>query len=60
MAVHNRLASLASPQMVDERPAWLWVRHQDAETGFRTADRALTGAVRRLYDVDWPFVEGLA
>jgi hypothetical protein len=37
----------------------LWVRHQDAETGFRTADRALTGSVRRLYDVDWPFVEGL-
>jgi hypothetical protein len=56
---HGLLSMLAPVRFVDAKPAWLWVRHGDAETGFRRADRPITYDVRRRYDVDWSFVEGL-
>lgn len=56
---HPQVERIAPIRVVDRRPAWLWVRHQDAETGFRRAHHTLTDEVRALYDVDWPFVEEL-
>lgn len=59
MAVHMRPTSLAPVRFVDSDPAWLWVRHRDAETAFRRADQPITDEVRRLYAVDWDFIEEL-
>ena len=56
---HLHLRDIAPIIYIDEQPSWLWVRHQDAETGFRRANRPITRAVRRRYAVDWEFVEGL-
>lgn len=56
---HLHLRDIAPVTYLDEQPAWLWVRHQDAETGFRRATDHITQATRRRYAVDWNYVEGL-
>lgn len=56
---HGLLSMLAPVTFVDHKPAWLWVRHSDAETAFRHADQPITDDVRNRYDVDWPFLERL-
>lgn len=57
---HQRVRLLGPRRWLDARPAWLWVRHQDAETAFRQATRPITDDVRRRYAVDWEFLEALA
>jgi hypothetical protein len=59
-APHQRVKLLGPRRWLDPAPAWLWVRHQDAETWFRHAERPITDDVRALYDVDWDFLEELA
>lgn len=57
--VHPRIAMLAPITFVDQDPAWLWVRHQDAESGFRRADQPITPQLRALYPVDWDLLAGV-
>lgn len=57
--VHPRISSLAPVFAVDHRPAWLWVRHQDAESGFRRADQPITPELRALFPVDWDLLAGV-
>lgn len=59
MAVHPKVNRLAPTQMLDNEPAWLWVRHPDAETLFRRATDPLTDEVKALYHVDWEYLEGI-
>lgn len=56
---HLHLRNIAPITYIDERPSWLWVRHQDAETGFQRADQPITADVKQRYAVDWEFMEGL-
>jgi len=56
---HPNIAMLAPIHVVDQRPAWLWVRHQDAESGFRRADQPITPELRALYPVDWDLLAGV-
>lgn len=55
---HNELARLAPVRYIDERPAWLWVRHADARSGSRGAMQLPT-SIRRLFPVDWAFLGAL-
>ena len=56
---HGLLSTVASVIYVDSGPAWLWVRHVDAESAFRRADQPITDDVRSRYAVAWPFLERL-
>lgn len=56
---HLRIRELAPRVLLDPAPAFLWVRHQDAETGFRQAENEITDEVRAPYEVDWDFLEAL-
>jgi hypothetical protein len=51
--VHPQIARLAPVQFLDNDPAWLWVRHQDAQSGFRRAHDLITPALRATFPVDW-------
>jgi putative rhamnosyltransferase len=58
---HRKVRQFAHVQHIDNRVAWLWTRHEDTISGWRTADRPLTAKIRSLFDVDWsaldrPFV----
>ena len=33
--------------------SWLWVRHRETLSGWRTADRPIDDGVRRLFPIDW-------
>jgi hypothetical protein len=55
---HNDLGRLAPVRYIDERPAWLWVRHADARSGSRAAVQPPT-LVRRLFPIDWAFLGSL-
>jgi hypothetical protein len=54
---HQRIAQLAPIRHIDQAPAWLWVRHQDTNSGFKRAEMPLTPAVRDLYPVDWGLLQ---
>jgi hypothetical protein len=55
---HHHVDRLAPVLMVDHKPAFLWVRHQDTATPFRSTREPLTDEVRGLYDVDWGLIDG--
>lgn len=50
---HRRVAAAAPVVIVDEEPAWLWVRHRDTISGWKKADRPITSSLRRLFPIDW-------
>lgn len=50
---HRRLRKYAALKMLDKRPAWLWSRHDDTISGWRTSERPLSDYIRSLFDVDW-------
>jgi hypothetical protein len=54
---HQRIRQLAPVTEVDDRPAWLWVRHPDTNSGFHRAKRPLRGPIRRLFPIDWSLIE---
>jgi hypothetical protein len=60
MVQHRRVHELAPVRVIDTAPAYLWVRHPDTLTPFRSARDPLNSRVRDLYDVDWPLIESVA
>lgn len=54
---HRKVRSVAPVRRLDPRPAWLWVRHEDTISGWRTADRPLTPKIRAMFDIDWTPLE---
>ena len=53
MVKHNHIHDFVRVQNIDMDPAWLWVRHQDANSLFRRANQPITPALRAMYPVDW-------
>lgn len=60
MRQHRRTWELAPVRIVDDRPAFLWVRHPDTQTPFRSARDPITARVRQLFDVDWDLIAAVA
>lgn len=50
---HTVARRFAPVVMVDEQPAWLWVRHRDTISGYKQADRPITPALRARFPIDW-------
>lgn len=38
---------------VDQRPAWLWVRHRDTISGHQKAWLPITKELRTAFPIDW-------
>ena len=53
---HATCHKAAPVVMVDHRPGWIWVRHQDTISGHKVAALPLTGAIRRLFPIDWSVI----
>jgi len=54
---HQRMHSLAPVVEVDTKPAWLWVRHPDTNSGIKHAERPLIEKVRTMFPVDWDLIK---
>lgn len=50
---HRKLRRFANVRNIDNRPAWLWSRHEDTISGWRLSSYPLTPYVRGLFPVDW-------
>jgi hypothetical protein len=44
---------------VRPKPAWMWVRHDDARTGQRHAKQHIGRAVREAFEIDWAYLGGV-
>jgi hypothetical protein len=56
---HNEIGTLGPVRMIDEQPAWLWVRHADTRSDRREGRFTITSTIRRAYQVDWAFLGSL-
>jgi len=56
---HKRIGGHAPIRLVDDKPAWLFVRHADTRSRNRAVSGPITAALRRLFPVDWELVGGL-
>lgn len=54
---HKRVGEQLEIRIVDERPAWLWVRHRDALSRHRVAGTPIDDELRSLFPVDWELLE---
>lgn len=50
-------ASVERVWFIDDRPAWLWVRHEDTLSGWRAATRVIGPQLRRMFPVTWELLE---
>lgn len=50
---HRLMKSVCPVTMIDEKPAWLWLRHQDTISQWRKAMFPLNDKIRALFPVDW-------
>ena len=57
---HTSMRTLARVELIRERPAWLWLRHDDARSANSKASHyqeekmePITPALRSAFDVDW-------
>lgn len=53
---HKRIAGYAPIRLIDDKPAWLFVRHADTRSRNRAVARPITAALQRLFPVDWDLV----
>jgi hypothetical protein len=50
----HRLVGRGQPVVtVDSKVGWLWSRHRDTISGWKSADQPLTDKVRQMFPVDW-------
>lgn len=54
---HMKVRQTVRTVMVDQVPAWLWVRHRDTISGHRKADRTISPFIRKMFPVDWRALE---
>jgi hypothetical protein len=54
---HRDARRVGKVRAIDTRPAWVWARHPDTISGWRTAERELTPAIRAKFPIDWAMLE---
>ena len=55
---HRDVRQVAPVRMIDLRLAWVWSRHEDALSGWRSSQRPLTAGIRELFPIDWSVYAG--
>lgn len=50
---HREVRQHADVRQLDARPAWVWSRHDEALSGWRRGERALTPDIRAMFPIDW-------
>jgi len=54
----HRLVGRGQPvKVVDDEPAWLWVRHAHTISGWKKADFKITDGTRRMFPIDWAAIK---
>lgn len=54
---HKRIGEQLEVRVVDERLAWLWVRHEDTLSRHRVAGDEIDVATRRLFPAEWDLLQ---
>ena len=54
---HSSVATTNRVVMVDDRWGWLWVRHRDTISGWKTSAEPITPGVRAAFPADWAALE---
>jgi len=50
---HRKVRHLTHVQNIDNRIGWLWSRHDDSISGWRSSDLPLTDYFRAMFPIDW-------
>ena len=50
---HRRIAQSVPVTLLDDNPAWLWVRHDNTLSGWKAARDLVGPKLRALFPVDW-------
>ena len=50
---HRDVRLVADVRLVDPHLGWVWSRHDDSISGWRSGERPLTPAFRALFPIDW-------
>lgn len=53
---HRRVWTLAPVRFLERRRAFLWVRHPDTLTAFRSTLYPITPEIQSMFDIDWSLV----
>lgn len=54
---HRKVHHSAPVHTVDLERDWLWVRHQDTISGYKSADRLIHPGLTKLFPIDWSLLE---
>lgn len=50
---HRKARAIAPVRTVDPRIGWVWSRHADTISGWRTAESPIDDRIRRMFAIDW-------
>lgn len=50
---HREARRVAKVRPVDLRPGWVWSRHDDTISGWKTAEKDIPARIRALFPIDW-------
>lgn len=56
--LHRLVRRVAPIHKLDKRLAWVWSRHPDTISGWRTADSPIPSAIRAMFPIDWALLDG--
>jgi hypothetical protein len=51
--LHRRARHVAKVRAIDTRPGWVWTRHPDTISGWKTAEKDVTDRMRVAFPIDW-------
>lgn len=54
--LHREARKVGKVRAIDLRPAWVWSRHPDTISGWRTAEKDITPRVQAQFPIDWPLL----
>lgn len=55
--LHRQARHVAKLRAIETRIGWVWTRHADTISGWRTAERPLSDGLRRSFPIDWSLLE---
>lgn len=54
---HRDARRVGKVRAIDARFAWVWARHPDTISGWKTAEKAIPDRIRSMFPIDWALLE---
>lgn len=54
---HRFARKVAKVRAIDHRPGWVWSRHPDTISGWKTAEKVIDDDVRARFPIDWNLLD---